>query len=465
MSASNNNHRLVRVAIIGAGPAGFYTAGELLKSKDFKYEVDMYDRLPTPYGLVRGGVAPDHQKIKSVTRVYERIAMNSNFRYFGNVEFGTDIKLSDLKSYYHQIVFATGSQTGRKLDIPGADLVNSYPASSFVAWYNGHPDYRHLNFDLSQESAAVIGIGNVALDIARILCRTPEELHKTDIADYALVALRNASIKNVYLLGRRGPVQAAFTPPEIKEISDLGAIDIYTRQDEVSLDELSKADLDLHNDRAVQQNVEIIQALAARKPSGKSRRLHLRFLVSPVALIGDENGHIRRMKLVKNKLYRTEAGTLRPRPTDQYEEIPVDLAFHAIGYRGVPLEDIPFNHRWGTINNNKGRVVDENDVTLPGLYAVGWIKRGPSGVIGTNKPDAVETVKVMLADLEAGITLNPPYPDAIKIEKMVRNNQPRYVSFDDWLRLDKLEIERGEAENRPRKKFTVVEEMLSNLDI
>lgn len=465
MSSTNMNSTPIRVAIIGAGPAGFYTAGHLLIQKDLNIEVDMFDRLPTPYGLVRGGVAPDHQKIKTVVMAYERIARNDGFRYFGNVEFGRDINLEDLKKHYHQVVFATGAQTGRKLDIPGSELANSHPASDFVAWYNGHPDYSGLEFDLSQESAAIIGMGNVALDIARILCRSVEELRRTDIADYALEALQNSKIRDVYLLGRRGPAQAAFTPPEIKEIGQLSEVDILIRENEVRLDPLSQADLRQQDGRAEVQNVAMIQEFAARKPAGKSRRLHIRFLASPVELLGDDQGRVKAMRLAKNDLYRTEAGNLRPQTTDRVEEIPAGLVFQAIGYRGVPLPGVPFNHRWGTINNRAGRVIHSDGTILSGLFTVGWVKRGPSGVIGTNKPDAVETVKEMLLDLQAGISLRPTYPDAESARDMVRVKQPRHVFFKDWLRLDQIEVTRGEAQNRPRVKFSAVEEMLTHMDI
>jgi len=456
---------LLRVAIIGAGPAGFYTAEHLLKQKQSHIDVDLYDRLPTPYGLVRGGVAPDHQKIKSVTKAYERTAKKSGFRYFGYVEFGTDINLDDLKKHYHQIVFATGTQAGKLLKIPGAELDGSHAASDFVAWYNGHPDYRIFDFDLSQENVAVIGVGNVALDVARILCLTPDELHRTDIADYALEALSNSNIKKVYVLGRRGPAQAAFTNPEIKELGQLEDTSVWVPLAEATLDSLSQADLDERHDQATLRKVELIQAYTNGHEAGKSRQITLRFLVSPVEILDDGNGQVSGIRIVKNKLTKTEAGTLRPQPTDQFEEIPIGLAFHSIGYRGLPLPGVPFNENWGVIPNQSGRVIDpQNDAAIPGLYTAGWIKRGPSGVIGTNKLDASETVKCMLEDLENGIINNPPLPTASDAEEMVRRNQPEYIVFDEWLHLDEIELERGREEDRPRVKFTVVDEMLSEVD-
>lgn len=454
----------LRVAIIGSGPSAFYAADSLLKRANLSVEVDMYDRLPTPFGLVRGGVAPDHQKIKSVTKAYDRTAADPRFHFYGNVEFGTHVKLEDLKQYYHQILFATGAQTDRMMGIPGEELEGSHPATEFVAWYNGHPDFRHLQFDLSQERVAVVGIGNVAMDVARILCRTPEELLKTDIADYALEALRNSKVKEVYVLGRRGPAQAAFTNPEIREMGHLEDCDVWVPPDESKLDPLSQEDLAQSPDRAIQTNVEILQEYAKHQWTGKSRRMIFRFLVSPVELHGDKNGRVVCMKLVKNTLTRTEAGTLRPNPIHEHEELPVGLVFRSIGYRGVPLPDVPFHERWGVIPNQAGRVTDpDTNAPVTGLYATGWIKRGPSGVIGTNKPDAVETVDAMLEDMNAGVLFAPSRPGVEEAQAFIASRQPRYVTYQDWLKLDQMEQERGQAVGRPRLKFTEVEEMLKAL--
>ena len=296
--------RPLRVAIIGAGPTGFYAADHLLRNAKV-VEVDLYDRLPTPYGLVRLGVAPDHQKIKFVTNVFDKVAANPRFRFYGGVEFGKDVTLADLKMHYHQIVYCTGAQTDRHMGIPGEGLSGSHPATEFVAWYNGHPDYRHCTFDLTQERVAVVGVGNVAVDVVRILCRTPEELATTDIADYALEALRKSRVKEVYLLGRRGPAQAAFTNPEVKELGELADADVTARADEVELDPLSRAAVERSADRATQKKVEILKEYANRRPTGKSRRLTLRFMVSPVEMLGDEAGNVTALKLVRNELYAT----------------------------------------------------------------------------------------------------------------------------------------------------------------
>jgi len=456
--------RPLRVAIIGAGPTGFYVADHLLRNPGVAVEVDMLDRLPTPYGLVRLGVAPDHQKIKFVTNAFDKVAASPGFRFFGGVDFGKHVTLADLRAHYHQIVYCTGAQTDRRMGIPGEDLAGSHPATEFVAWYNGHPDYRDCVFDLSQESVAVVGVGNVAVDVVRILCRTPEELATTDIADYALDALRKSRVKEVYLLGRRGPAQAAFTNPEIRELGELPDADIAADPAEVELDPLSRAAVERSQDRATAKKVEILRAYARRPASGKSKRLVLRFLVSPVELIGDDAGRVAAMRLVRNELYATSTGALQPRATGRFEEIPVGLVFRSVGYRGVPLSGVPFNESWGVILNDKGRVLDPGTKEpLVGEYTAGWIKRGPTGVIGTNKPDAAETVECMFEDLARGAVLEPAHPEAAAADTLVRQRQPSFVSYNDWLKLDALEVAHGRAEGRPRVKLTSVEEMLAAL--
>jgi len=456
--------RPLRVAIVGAGPTGFYAADHLLRNPTVVVDVDMFDRLPTPYGLVRLGVAPDHQKIKFVTNAFDKVAASPRFRFYGGVEFGKDVTLADLKALYHQIVYCTGAQTDRRMGIPGEDLTGSHPATEFVAWYNGHPDYRDCAFDLSQESVAVVGVGNVAADVVRILCRTPEELATTDIADYALEALRKSRVREVYLLGRRGPAQAAFTNPEVRELGELADADITAIPQEVELDPLSRVAVERSQDRATLKKVEMLREYARRAPTGKSRRLVLRFLVSPVELISDGAGRVAAMRLVRNELYATSTGALQPRATDRFEELPVGLVFRSVGYRGVPLPGVPFNESWGVILNDKGRVLDpDTKQPIVGEYAAGWIKRGPTGVIGTNKPDAAETVECMFEDLARGAVLEPTRPEAAAAEALVRQRQPNYVSYTDWLKLNEIEVARGRAQGRPRVKLTSVEEMLAAL--
>ena len=464
MTAPGAEHQPLRIAIVGAGPAAFYAADYITKQKDLHAEIDMFDRLPTPFGLVRGGVAPDHQSIKNVVRVYHKIAQRPGFRFFGNVCFGADVTVDDLRRHYHQIFYATGAQTDRALGIPGEDLYGSRSATEFVAWYNGHPDYRHLEFDLSVRSAAVIGVGNVAIDVARILCRTPEELAATDIADHALERLRESRIREVHILGRRGPVQAAFTPPEAKELGVLEGADAIVRPEEAALDPLSE-DVLASAGRRVRRNVEIVQGFAERSPLGKPKRLHIRFLVSPTEIVGDDAGRVSALRIVHNELRQTDDGALRPRPTDRFETIPAGLIFRSVGYRGVPLQDVPFDEARHIIPNDRGRVIDPaTGQPMPGEYAGGWIKRGPSGVIGTNKADSVETATCMLEDVRNGTLLRPETPTAEAAERMIRSHCPDYFSYEDWMRLDELEIARGQKAGRPRIKFTSAEAMRAALN-
>jgi ferredoxin--NADP+ reductase len=454
----------LRVAIVGAGPTGFYATDQLFRQPGLVVDVDMYDRVPTPYGLVRAGVAPDHQKIKSVTAAFDKVAAHPRFRFFGAVELGRHLSVDDLRAHYHMIIYTTGAQTDRRMGIPGEDLQRSHAATEFVAWYNGHPDYRDLTFDLSQERAAVVGVGNVAADVARILSRTPEELAATDIADYALEALSASRIREVYVLGRRGPAQAAFTNPEVRELGELVGADVTARPEEVEPDELTRQALERAPDRATQKKVEILKEFSRRTPTGKPKRLVMRFLVSPVELLDDGRGGVTGMRLVRNRLYATATGTLQPKATDEFEHLPVGLVFRSVGYRGVPLPGVPFNDDWGVILNEKGRVLDaQTKLPLVGQYTAGWIKRGPTGVIGTNKPDAAETVTGMLEDLARDVHLRPADPSPGMVERLVRERQPQYLSYQDWLRLDEIETRRGKETGRPRVKFTRVKDMLAAL--
>ena len=454
----------LRVAIVGAGPTGFYATDQLFRQPGLVVDVDMYDRVPTPYGLVRAGVAPDHQKIKSVTAAFDKVAAHPRFRFFGGVELGRHLSVDDLRAHYHMIIYTTGAQTDRRMGIAGEDLQRSHAATEFVAWYNGHPDYRDLTFDLSQERAAVVGVGNVAADVARILSRTPEELAATDIADYALEALSASRIREVHVLGRRGPAQAAFTNPEVRELGELTGADVTARPEEVEPDELTRQVLERAPDRATQKKVEILKDFSRRTPTGKPKRLVMRFLISPVELLDDGRGGVAGMRLVRNRLYATATGTLQPKATEEFEHLPVGLVFRSVGYRGVPLPGVPFNDDWGVILNEKGRVLDaQSKLPLVGQYTAGWIKRGPTGVIGTNKPDAAETVTGMLEDLARDIHLRPADASPAAVERLVRERQPQYLSYQDWLRLDEIETRRGKETGRPRVKFTRVKDMLAAL--
>jgi ferredoxin--NADP+ reductase len=446
------------VAIIGSGPSGFYAADYLQKQVHLSIKIDMFDRLPTPYGLVRGGVAPDHPKIKSVTAVYEKIANKPNFRFFGHVEFGKDVSLSELQRFYHAIIFAVGAQTDKPLGIPGEDLVGSHAATEFVGWYNGHPDYKHLSFDLSQERVAVIGVGNVAMDVTRILARTQHELDSTDIADYAQVALAKSNVKEIYVFGRRGAAQAAFTNPEIKELGEMEGADCVIALDDVTLDEASRAYL--ASDKAEPKdtkNIEIMKAYAQRTTHDKPKKIILRFCMSPIEIIGD--GQVQAIKMVKNELVLDDKGNVKARATEQTEVIPVGLVFRSVGYMGVPLPDVPFDNKWGVIPNDKGRVLQDGQA-MTGTYVVGWIKRGPSGVIGTNKPDSYETAQMLLEDVQADKHWQPSDDD---ISILLAQRGIQVVTFEDWKKLDALETQHGSQQGRPRVKFTDINAMLNVL--
>lgn len=450
----------LRVAIIGSGPSAFYAADFLQRQATIDVEIDMFERLPTPFGLVRGGVAPDHPKIKAVTRAYERTASDPRMRFFGNVEYGRDLNHIDFIRHYHAVIYAVGAQTDRRLNIPGEDLPGSHAATEFVGWYNGHPDYCDLSFDLTQESAVVIGNGNVAMDVARILARTYEELHATDIAPHALAALRHSRVRTIYVLGRRGPAQAAFTNPEIKELAEMAGADVIVAPEDAALDPLSEAYV-READRATARNVEIVAGYANRPPSGKPRQIIMRFLVSPVEILGTER--VEAVRVGKNELYQAADSALRPRLTGETEVIPAGLVFRSIGYHGVALPDVPFDEVLGVIPNVEGRITEPDGTFRTGEYAVGWIKRGPTGIIGSNKPDALETVERLLEDVSAGRVLAPPRATREEVETLLAQRQVRVVSFDDWRLIDQIERERGQAVGRERVKFTHVEDMLAAL--
>ncbi|NWF69549.1 MAG: FAD-dependent oxidoreductase [Chloroflexi bacterium] len=457
----------LRVAIVGSGPSGFYAAQHLQKQLGAGVQIDMFDRLPTPFGLVRGGVAPDHQTIKAVTKVYDKIAADPTFRFYGHVDIGTDITHEEMGTLYHAVIYAVGAQSDRKMGVPGEDLAGSHAATEFVGWYNAHPDFRERQFDLTQERVAVIGNGNVAMDVVRILAKTYDELKGTDIADYALEALKKSQVKEIYVLGRRGPAQAAFTTPEIKELGELADATIIVRPEEVRLDALSAEDLERNHDAMAEKNIAILQEYARRATSDtgklrppKKRRIYMRFLTSPVELIGTER--VEKIRIVKNELYVADDGSLRPRATEWEQTIPVGLVFRSIGYKGVALPGLPFDERSGIMPNQQGRVL-QNGAPLPGTYCVGWIKRGPTGIIGTNKPDSIESVEKLLEDLRAEKLLAPSRPTRAALEALLAQHKTNWVSFADWQILDRIEQAKGMAADRLRVKFSRIDEMLKAL--
>lgn len=447
----------IRIAVIGSGPAGFYAAGHLLSARERNIEVDMIERLPTPWGLVRSGVAPDHPKIKSVTRVYEKTAAHDRFRYYGNVELGRDIDREDLLAHYHAIVYATGAPGDRPLGIPGEEMPGSWAATDFVGWYNGHPDHRDLAFDLSCERAVVIGNGNVALDVARMLTLSHDELSVTDTADHALECLRDSSIREVVVAGRRGPAQAAFTNPELLELGEMDEVDVIIDPQEL---ERALAVHDESMDPTAQRNVKVLREYAAKQPQGRPRRIVLRFLLAPTELIGDQSGAVAGVVLAHNELVADQSGTLRAKPTGQTETITAGLVLRAIGYQGKPLPGVPFDRRRSVIANLAGRVTDPNGTPCRGEYVVGWIKRGPSGVIGTNKKDAQETVDAVLQDIDAGALHEPASPDPESVHEMLLARQSDLVTYAGWAEIDRHERALGEPAGRPRVKLTDIEQML-----
>jgi ferredoxin--NADP+ reductase len=452
--------RPLRVAIIGAGPAAFYAVEALFKQPNLVCQVDMFNRFPTPYGLVREGVAPDHESIKTVTRVYDKTATNPAFRYFGNVTFGKDVHLDELLPLYDQLVYAVGAQSDRRMGIPGEDLEGSYPATIFVGWYNGHPDYRDLEFDLSCEKVAVVGNGNVAMDVARILATDPEALATTDIADHALEALRQSKVKEVYLLGRRGPAQASFTNPELKEFGELEGVDVVVDPRDLELDPASEESL--LTDKNATRNINVLRRYIEEGAEGykQPRKVYFKFLTSPVEVLG-EDGKVTGLKVERNRLEVQGDGTLRARGTGETETLDVGLIFRSVGYRGMALNGVEFDEKTGTIPNVAGRVISlATGEQQTGQYVVGWAKRGPSGIIGTNKPDSLSTVQSMVGDLPDLEGIADDKRDPGLIEDLLKEKGLDYVTFKDWLVLNEYEVGRGKAQNRPRVKCTRVEEML-----
>jgi ferredoxin/flavodoxin---NADP+ reductase len=442
--------RPLRVAVVGSGPAGFYAAGALLASEDPRVEVDLIERLPTPWGLVRLGVAPDHPKIKDVSRAFEKIAARPGFRFLGNVELGRDLTPDDLARLYDAVVYAVGAQTDRHLGIPGEDLPGSWPATAFVAWYNAHPDFQDLPFDLSGERAVVIGNGNVAVDVARMLALTAGELAPTDTTDEAIAAIAHSGLREILMLGRRGPVQGAFTTPELIELGELAGTDVVVDPAELELDPASEAELEAGTP-IQRRNMDVLRGFAAREATGKPRTLRLRFRVSPVAIVGDDR--VEAIEVVHNELVPDGRGSVRAVPTEHREVIPCSVVFRSVGYRGVPLAGVPFDEGRATIANEGGRVTG-----CTGVYCAGWIKRGPTGVIGTNKKDATETIELLLEDARSGAL--PRAPEATAVDALLAERGVEVVMYPGWELIDKLETERGAPHGRPRVKLARWDDLL-----
>ena len=455
--------RPLRVAIVGSGPSGFYAADALFKQKGVHLRIDMFERMAMPYGLVRYGVAPDHQSIKRVIRSYERTARDPRFRFFGNVQVGRDLPVEQLRQHFDQVVYAFGCGSDRRLGIPGEDLPGSHTATAFVAWYNGHPDHRHDRFDLSGSRVAVVGVGNVAMDVTRILVKDPEDLAATDIAHYALDTLRKSRIKEVLVLGRRGPVQAKFTPKEIQEIGSLPDVDVMVRKRDLELDEHSLGEM--RAKRPARRNLQYMMERARLGSQGGSRRVLLQFLASPVEILATD-GRVSAVRVERNRLVADEQGWIRSVGTGVSEVVPVDLVFRSVGYRGVPLPGIPFDERKGVVPSAQGRVLSRRGETNgTGEYVVGWIKRGPTGLIGTNKGDSAETVRSMMEDIR-GREAGPISADADRsVSRLLLDRGIRPIRFSDWDIIDREEQERGRRRGKLREKITDPAEVATLLDV
>ncbi len=448
----------MRVAIIGSGPAGFYAAEALLRRTDTVVHVDMFDRLPTPYGLVRGGVAPDHQSIKTVTRVYEKTAARPTFRFLGNVCLGRDVTVEELRQHYHQIVYAVGNEADRRLGIPGEGIARCTPVAVFIGWYNGHPDYRQAEIDLSVSRVAVVGNGNTAIDAARILLRSPAELEKTDLAAHALEALRNSRVSEVFILGRRGPEQASFTPPELKEFGEMENIDPIVAPEELA----GCAIPETAGSSQQEKNLKILQSFAVRQPDAKAKKLHFRFLVSPAGIIADADGKVAGLVLEKNRLEVQPDGTVSARGTGETEVLEVGMVLTAIGFAAKPIAGVPYDEKARVIANEDGRVVDPvSRNVIANEYVVGWARTGPQGLIGAHKGASAHVVEHMIAD-GAGLEVRR-LPDREAITSLLRQRGVQIVSFNDWKRLDDVEVARGERRGASRDKITDVEAMLEVL--
>jgi ferredoxin/flavodoxin---NADP+ reductase len=415
-----------RVAVIGSGPAGIYAAEALVKQADGNVLVDVFDRLPTPYGLVRYGVAPDHTSIKSIARYLQRVLENPEVRFLGGVEFGADVTREDLLTCYDAVIYATGAMVDRHLGVPGEDLPGSVAATDFVNWYCGHPDAFDLDVDLSADEVAVIGVGNVAVDVARILAKTADELRATDVPEAVLDLLGGSGVRHIHMIGRRGPAQAKFTTKELRELGALPGTEVHIRPEDMELDPASAALVEA--DRHVRGNVTVMREWVGRPVEGRPRRLDLRFWLRPVEILGTDR--VEGLRLERTTL-NAEGRVVG---TGAYETLPVGMVLRSVGYQSVPLPGVPFDPRAYVVPNDAGRVLGEDGRPRPGEFVAGWLKRGPTGVIGTNKADAAETVRALLAALDGRVREHP------SIEGLLEARGVRAVTYDDWLGIDAEEV-------------------------
>lgn len=442
----------LRVAVIGSGPSGFYAAEALLES-GLDVEVDLLERLPVPYGLVRFGVAPDHPKLKSVTTTFAQIAAHPRLRFFGNVEMGRDVSVVELGHLYHAVIVATGADGDRRIGIPGEDLTGVHAARDFVAWYNGRPGCESMHFDLSHDTAVIVGQGNVAVDVCRVLAKPVDALRGTDMAEHALDALARSRVREIHLVGRRGPVQASFTPKELRELGMIDGWQPVVDPKSLELNEASRAELADPARPHAAKNLAVLAGFA-QAPTRAGRRIHLHFQQGPTALHG--RGRLERVDFRSQRL-EGPSGHQIAVTADSVMSLYAGLLFRSIGYRGTPLPGLPFDKLRGTLPHREGRVLDEHGSVVSGWFTAGWIKRGPTGIIGTNRACGVETVASLLADLPS---LPRSRPGRAGLEALLCQKRHRAVTFAEWQAIEHAERERGRHCDKPAEKFVRVEEML-----
>jgi ferredoxin--NADP+ reductase len=448
--------RPYHVAIVGSGPSGYFAAASLLKfadsADDADVRVDMLEMLPTPWGLVRSGVAPDHPKIKSISAQFEKTALDPRFRFFGNIVVGDHVQAAELAERYDAVIYAVGAQSDRSLGIPGEDLAGSVAAVDFVGWYNAHPHFEEMAPDISSGRAVVVGNGNVALDVARILVTDPDVLATTDIADHALKVLHDRGVEEVLVLGRRGPLQAPFTTLELRELGALeGLGDVDVIVDPADFADISDEDIEAAG-KTVRNNIKVLRGYAEREPRGAKRRIVFRFCTSPIELKGERR--VESIVLGRNALV-DDNGRIVAKDTGEREEVPAQLVVRAVGYRGVPTPGLPFDDRSGTIPHANGRIDGRRNE-----YVVGWIKRGPTGVIGSNKSDSQETVDTLVSDLSGADLAEVDADYSEKLVEWLLERQPKLITDDHWKLIDEHERSAGQPRGRPRVKLTSVAELL-----
>ena len=440
----------LRLAIVGAGPAGLYAADILLKhERAFDVSIDLFERLPAPYGLVRYGVAPDHPRIKGIINALKDILDTGKIRLFGNVNYGTDITLEDLKRHYHAVIFSTGAMADADLDIPGIELEGSFGAADFVSWFDGHPDVPR-EWPLSAKDIAVIGNGNVALDVARMLVKHPEDLLSTEIPDSIYEGLKQSPVTDVHVFGRRGPMQVKFTPLELRELGELNDVDMIVYDEDFDYDDAAKEAISSNKQLVVIDR--IFQSWRQRETGSASRRLHLHFYAKPLEIVGDD-------KVSAIRYERTEPdGSGGVKGTGEIREIPVQSVYRAVGYFGSPLEGVPFSEKHGVIPNHEGQVLDDDNRVVPGVYATGWIKRGPVGLIGHTKSDAMETIQHLVKDQASW--WSPAEPEEAAVTALLTDRGIGYTDLAGWQRLDAEEMSRGHERGRERLKIIPRDEMI-----